>query len=82
MELVRDMVVAGLSARDELERVRLVVAREICTPVQTRPLHEAELECPSRGSLVQVAHAQADVVDPAEADQRSSPPRAPQRETE
>jgi hypothetical protein len=69
VELERDVVVADRLARDELERVGLVVAREERAPVDPSPLDQPELDAPARRRLVQVAHAQADVVDAAETDQ-------------
>ena len=41
-----------------------------------RPLDEPELERPARGGLVEVPDAEADVVDPAEADHREPGPTA------
>jgi hypothetical protein len=67
-ERVRDVVEAGLVARDELERDVLVVARERRAAGVARALGQAELERPAPGRLADVGDPQADVVEPPEPD--------------
>ena len=69
MELEADVVEPRLAAGDQLERVRLVVAREEGAAVAALALDEAELDAPPGRRLVEVGDPQPDVVDAAEADQ-------------
>ncbi len=64
-----DVVVAGVCALDELQGVRLVVAREERAPRVALPLGQAELQAPSRHGLVQIGDPQRHVVDAREANQ-------------
>ena len=69
------MVVPGLVSDDELQRIRLVVAREERAIALARPLRQPELQRPPRGRLVEVGDPKADVVDAAETDQGPALPR-------
>ena len=69
VELEADVVEPRLAARDQLERVRLVVTGEEGTAVDALALDEPELDAPPGRCLVEVGDPQPDVVDAAEADQ-------------
>src|SRR6185312_125960 len=76
-QLEARVLVARLAARrPQLERVRLVAAGEVRTVdgAQLTPLGESELDAPAPSGLVEVGHAQADVVDAPQRDHGSSRP--------
>src|SRR5204862_4074941 len=76
-QLEGGVLVAGLAARGpQLERVRLVAAGEIRAihRSQLAALAEAELDAPAASGLVEVCHAQANVIDAAQRDHGSSLP--------
>ena len=72
-QLEARVVVPGLSALDELEAVRLVVAGEQRAAVISRPLGQTELERPAGSGLLEVGDAQANVVDAADVDHATLP---------
>ena len=72
-QLERRVIVPRPAAFDELEAVRLVVAREQRAAAVARPLDEAELDLPACRRLVEVGDPEAHVVEPAQRDHDARP---------
>ena len=73
-QLEARVVVPRAVALDQLERVRLVVARQQRAAAVAPAVREPELDRPAPRRLLEVGDAQGDVVDAADGDHAPSPP--------
>src|SRR5262249_36921448 len=67
-QLPSDVVKPRLVSGEQFERDRLVIAGQLDTLVLTRPDRQPELLRPTFACLVQIAHAQSDVIESVQID--------------